>query len=39
MPALMDVLKIAVIAYVGVWAIDKGLAMAGLQRFAVNAPN
>ncbi len=39
MSGVMDVLKIALIAYVGVWAIDKGLAMAGLSRFAVNAPN
>ena len=33
-----DILLIVAVAYVGVWAIDKGLTMAGLQKFAINAP-
>lgn len=35
---IKNVLMIAVIAYASVWAIDKGLAMAGLGKFAVNSP-
>jgi hypothetical protein len=29
-----NVITIALVAFVGVWAINKGLTMAGLQRFA-----
>lgn len=34
-----DIATIMVIAFAGVWLIDRGMAMAGLGRFAVNAPN
>lgn len=29
-----NVITIALVSFVGVWAINKGLTMAGLQRFA-----
>ena len=34
-----EVLFIAVVAFIGVWLIDKGLSKVGAGNYAINSPN
>ena len=37
--SLGEMVWIALIAFIGVWLIDKALAKTGAGRFAINSPN
>jgi len=34
-----DLIAVSVVAFAGVWLIDRGLSAAGLAKWGVNAPN
>ncbi len=34
-----NIITVAIVAYLSVWLIDKGLAVAGLSKYAVNSPS